>query len=160
MLLSKIVKCQIVITALFCAAAAHADIISVTVANATYQGTCMGGSGTCSEVINGSLLLNTSTLTATNVSLALTGSLNSTLGVVPALTPTNFGSGSSLTLPTGCGGDVANCDATGTFPSSATTPYQLLERWCIQCQHDAHECYRSPSPPVQPGRAIARAASY
>ena len=51
---------------------------------------------------------------------------NPTLGVVAALTPTNFGPGSSCFIPLGCGGDVTSCGAMGTFAPSSTRDNQIV----------------------------------
>ena len=58
---------------LLCAAGARADILHVTFTNVTYSETCIGGSGTCTEVINGSGLYDTVSQAAYSISLQLTG---------------------------------------------------------------------------------------
>src|ERR1039457_4797198 len=78
MLLSN-VKSQIVLAAILCAAGARADMIGVTVTGATYSAPCVGGTGTCTEVINGSFILDTSTITASSILLSMTGSLTAAL---------------------------------------------------------------------------------
>lgn len=50
---------------------------------------------------------------------------NPTLNGIPAPTPTYFGSGTALTIPLGCGGDVTGCGGAGTFPGSPTVTYQV-----------------------------------
>ena len=66
------------------AAGAHADIIDLTVMNATFEATCVGGTGTCMEVVNGSILLDTVAQTKSG-SYDLTGTLTATLA--PGTTP-------------------------------------------------------------------------
>jgi hypothetical protein len=57
---------------LFCAAA-RADIFSVTFTNVTFSETCIGGGGTCTEVINGSGDYDSVSQTASLISIDLTG---------------------------------------------------------------------------------------
>jgi hypothetical protein len=65
---------------LLCAAGARADAIyDITIINATFSATCIGGSGTCTEVVNGSILYDSTANTASNVSFQITGSLNASL---------------------------------------------------------------------------------
>jgi hypothetical protein len=189
MLLSRVVKCLTIAAALFCASGARADVLSIVVTNATYQATCVGGVGTCTEVINGTITgsgtFQNPTLVSTN--LSLTGTLNATLSgfgtpplcnqgsctipplffdanalsghspiewnptlnVLPALTPTAIPTvGSGLTIPTGCGGDVANCGATGTFPTSSSFTYQLVSGTYVALDETDNVQGGSPSSPV------------
>jgi len=70
----------LVALSLLCAAGARADVIyDITIMNATFSATCVGGSGTCTEVVNGSLLYDSTANTASNVSIQLTGTLNASL---------------------------------------------------------------------------------
>jgi hypothetical protein len=69
---------------LLCVAGARADIIDITIINATFEATCVGGTGTCTEVVNGSLLFDTVALTRSD-SFQLTGTLNASL--VPGSPP-------------------------------------------------------------------------
>lgn len=72
---------------LFCAAGARADIYDITFINVTFSATCIGGKGTCTEVLNGSALYDAVANTATG-SISLTGSLNASLiyGIPPQCT--------------------------------------------------------------------------
>ena len=67
-------------TMLLCAAAgARADQIGVvTIINATYTATCVGG-GTCNEVVKGTFEFDLTTDTPLGINLQLTGSLNASL---------------------------------------------------------------------------------
>jgi hypothetical protein len=58
---------------LICATGARADTYLITVIDATFSTTCIGGSGTCTEVANGTALYNTATNTGSDVSMTLTG---------------------------------------------------------------------------------------
>jgi hypothetical protein len=60
---------------LFSAVGARADIFDVTIMNATFTATCIGG-GTCTEVFNGSGLYDSVARTVSNLSLTMTGTLN------------------------------------------------------------------------------------
>ncbi len=46
---------------LLCAAGARADNIQITIINATFEAPCVGGTGTCTEVINGYFDFDTAT---------------------------------------------------------------------------------------------------
>jgi hypothetical protein len=101
----------IAVIALFCAAGARADIIKLTVMNATFEATCVGGTGTCTEVVSGSGLLDTVAGSMSDFSFQLTGTLNASLvpgpppscvspgcldalydsGVLPGYDPIEFG---------------------------------------------------------------------
>ncbi len=147
---------------LLCGASARAAIIDITIMNATFSATCVGSSAICTEVINGSFVGNTVTLTFSSVLLNLTGTLTAALdslgtapvcnqpgctsppyfydsGANPSLspiefnptiltfsapTPTAFGAGTSLFVPTGCGGDQPSCNNTGTFPANGNLDYE------------------------------------
>jgi hypothetical protein len=69
----------IAVIVLFCAAGARADSVDITVMNATFEATCVGGTGTCTEVVNGSTLFNTVTGATSDLSFQLTGTLNASL---------------------------------------------------------------------------------
>jgi len=70
----------LVALSLLCAAGASADTIyAVTIINATFSATCVGGSGTCTEVVNGSILFDSTANTASHISLQLTGTLTASL---------------------------------------------------------------------------------
>ena len=69
----------IAVIALFCVAGARADIIDITVMNATFEATCVGEGSNCKEVVNGSGLLDTVAGTLSDVSFQLTGTLNASL---------------------------------------------------------------------------------
>jgi hypothetical protein len=75
-------KFQIALVALiplFWATSARADVYSITIINATFDATCIGGSGTCSEVVNGSLLFDSVTQVGSDISMSLTGTLFASL---------------------------------------------------------------------------------
>lgn len=78
---SKSTRLQLAFAALLCAASARADVILFTINNATYSAPCIGGGGTCTEVINGTWLGNTATeiVVPGSLNLTLAGSLNATL---------------------------------------------------------------------------------
>lgn len=61
------------------AISARADIYDVTFTSVTFSATCVGGIGTCTEVINGSGLYDSVANTASDISILLTGSLNASL---------------------------------------------------------------------------------
>ena len=63
---------------LLCAAGARADNIQITIINATFEAPCVGGTGTCTEVINGYFDFDTATNMGTGGSLTLTGTLAGT----------------------------------------------------------------------------------
>jgi hypothetical protein len=73
---------------------------------------------------------------------------NPTLGVIPALTPTAFGPGSSLFIPTGCGGDVTSCGAAGSFSSSSTRDNQIVSGTYTAIDETVNLQGGSPSDPV------------
>ena len=73
-----------------CPACAHADIYNVTIINATFTATCIGG-GTCTEIINGSGLYDPVANTATNVSVTFAGTLHGTLDAYGSPTCTASG---------------------------------------------------------------------
>ncbi|HEV2417822.1 MAG TPA: PEP-CTERM sorting domain-containing protein [Terriglobia bacterium] len=60
-------------------ARARADIFNITVFNVTFSATCIGGTGTCTEIVNGSGLYDSVANTASGLSVSLTGSLNASL---------------------------------------------------------------------------------
>lgn len=64
---------------LFCAAGARAGTYDITFINVTFSAPCIGGTGTCTEVINGSGLYDNVADVASGVSIHLTGSLNASL---------------------------------------------------------------------------------
>jgi hypothetical protein len=65
---------------LFGSAMARADVIGlVTINNATYQATCVGGGGTCTEVVNGTFEGDLTTGVIFEASLQLTGTLTASL---------------------------------------------------------------------------------
>ena len=68
-----------VLILLFCAIGVRADVIDLTIINATFSATCIGGSGSCTEVVNGSALFDTVADTVSSVSMSLTGTLNAPL---------------------------------------------------------------------------------
>jgi hypothetical protein len=76
---------------LFCPVGARADIYYVTITNATFTATCIGGSGTCTEIINGTGFYDPVTNTASDVSVSFTGTLNGSLDIYG--TPTCTASG-------------------------------------------------------------------
>jgi hypothetical protein len=93
------------------AAGARADIIDLTVINATFEAECIGGTGTCTEIVNGSALLDSAAGAISDFSFELTGTLNASLvsgqppqclspgcldpaydsGVLPGFDPIEFG---------------------------------------------------------------------
>ena len=80
---------------LFGSATARADILGfVTITDATYQATCVGGNGTCTEVVNGTFEGDLTTGTIFNVSLQLTGTLAASLD--------GYFSGKGTCIGTGC----------------------------------------------------------
>ena len=80
---------------LFAAPAAHADVIGlVTITNATYQATCVGGVGTCTEVVNGTFEGDFTTGGIFDISLQLTGTLTASLD--------GFFSGTGTCIGAGC----------------------------------------------------------
>jgi len=150
----------VVLTLLFCAIGLRADIFDITIINATFSATCIGGVGTCTEVVNGSFLGDSVSQTASSVSMSLSGTLNVSLifgtpictnmslcldetsglfyyAGVPGDNPIEFGpdlptiplnqptpvplvggpDGTALFIPGLCGGGVAACNTTGTFPT-------------------------------------------
>src|SRR5580693_3802202 len=81
MLVSRVVKYLMIAAVLLSAAQVRADVLSITIVNATYQATCVGGVGTCTEVINGSAT-GTGTFqnpTSVSANFSLTGTLNASL---------------------------------------------------------------------------------
>jgi hypothetical protein len=106
----------------FCAATVYANILNLTIINATFSAPCVGGGSTCTEVINGSAVFNTASGAFTNASLGLTGTLAASLnsfapapfcvspdclqgggyfydsGVLPAHDPIEFGSALSALI--------------------------------------------------------------
>lgn len=76
----------------FClgAAQARADIYKITFINVTFSATCIGGTGTCTEVVNGSGLYDSVAKTASGSTINLMGSLNvplNALGKPPCTAP-------------------------------------------------------------------------
>jgi len=69
----------LVLAMLLGAAGARAGVYDVTFINVTFSQPCVGGSGTCTEVVNGSGLYDTVTDTAWDLSVQLTGSYAATL---------------------------------------------------------------------------------
>jgi hypothetical protein len=69
----------VTLTLLLCAAGARADTYDITFFNVTFSATCIGGTGTCTEVINGSGLYDNVGDVASNLSITLSGSLNASL---------------------------------------------------------------------------------
>jgi hypothetical protein len=94
----------IAVMALFCEVGARADIINITITNATFEATCVGGSGTCTEVINGSFDYNTAT-GAGSISMTLAGTLAGTfaLGPVACTGSLCFGSSNQIYIPPAVG---------------------------------------------------------
>jgi hypothetical protein len=95
---------------LLCVTAARADNFDITIINATFSATCIGGSGTCTEVVNGSLDYDSVANTASDLSLQMTGSLNVSFAWgSPACTNANkcldLGSGSVFYDPGVLAGD-------------------------------------------------------
>lgn len=66
----------------------------------------------------------------------------------PESTPTAFGPGTSLFIPVGCGGDVPNCGATGTFPDSSTVDNQVVSGTYTAIDLTVDEEGGTPSAPV------------
>lgn len=62
-------------TLIFCTANARASILTLTIINATFSATCVGGGSTCTEVVNGSAVIDTATDTSSGSTLQLTGTL-------------------------------------------------------------------------------------
>ena len=104
----------VVLILLFSAAGARATVIDITFNDATFSATCVGGSGTCTEVVNGSLLLDTVALTTTG-SAQLVGTLTATL--VPGPTP--------FCVSPGCLGSDAFFDP-GVLPSPDPIEFGLV----------------------------------
>jgi hypothetical protein len=71
----------LILLLLLCPTGARADSFLITVINATFSTTCIGGLGTCTEVVNGSGLYNAATNTGSDLSMTLTGTggLNASL---------------------------------------------------------------------------------
>jgi hypothetical protein len=69
----------IALFALVGAAGARADVYDITFINVTFSTTCIGGTGTCTEIINGSGLYDSGTKSASGLSVLLVGSLNASL---------------------------------------------------------------------------------
>lgn len=72
------------------AASVRADVYEITFINVTFSATCIGGTGTCTEVVNGSGLYDSVAKTGSDSSINLTGSLNvplNTLGTPPCTAP-------------------------------------------------------------------------
>ncbi len=82
---------------LFCPVGARADIYYVTITNATFTATCIGG-GTCTEVINGTGFYDPVANTATDVSVSFAGTLNGSLDIygIPTCTASGCISGAVL----------------------------------------------------------------
>jgi hypothetical protein len=75
-------KFQIALVALIpflCAAGARADSYDVTVMNATFTAECVGDTGTCTEVVNGSAVYDDVANELSDISFQLTGTLNASL---------------------------------------------------------------------------------
>lgn len=74
-------RLQFALSALIFAGAARADVYLFTINNATYSAPCIGGNGTCTEVINGTFLgnLGAGSPVVSAVNLNMTGTLNTTL---------------------------------------------------------------------------------
>lgn len=62
-----------------CAVGARADVLKMTFINVTFSAECVGGTGVCPEVINGSGLFDTGKNLLYDVSMQLTGTLNASL---------------------------------------------------------------------------------
>jgi hypothetical protein len=62
-----------------CPLNARADVFRVTFINVTFSATCIGQTGACAEVINGSGLYDPATDTAWDISIHMAGSLNASL---------------------------------------------------------------------------------
>jgi hypothetical protein len=60
---------------LCCAAGARGSILTLTIINATFSATCIGGGPTCTEVVNGSAFFNTATNNFSGITMQLTGTL-------------------------------------------------------------------------------------
>jgi hypothetical protein len=82
---SKLPIAAAALIVLLCAAGARADKVDIIITNATFSATCIGGASTCTEVVNGSLLIDTAAQTVIDASMQLTGTLNANLvlGTVP-----------------------------------------------------------------------------
>jgi hypothetical protein len=87
------------------AAGARADIYDISVSNVTYSAICVGGTGTCTEVINGSALYDSVARTASLLAVSLTGTATS---------------GNPYTATLDEYGAVAAC---ASSPNSTTPPY-------------------------------------
>ena len=59
----------------FCTANARGSLLTLTIINATFSATCIGGGTTCTEVVNGSAAIDTATNTISGITLQLTGTL-------------------------------------------------------------------------------------
>lgn len=76
------------VTLLFCTANARASILTMTIINATFSATCIGGGTTCTEVVNGSAVIDTATNAFSNVTFQLAGTLAVSLNTfAPAAGP-------------------------------------------------------------------------
>jgi|SRR5205809_1179806 len=58
---------------------ANADLFDITITDATFSATCVGGTGTCTEIVNGAFRFNSVTFAASSISLVLSGTLATTL---------------------------------------------------------------------------------
>jgi hypothetical protein len=177
----------VVLTLLVCAIGVRADVFAVTIINATFSATCIGGSGICTEVVNGSALYDSIAGTASSVSMSLTGTLNVPLVFgdppcinvnlcltggffyylgVPGDNPIEFGpalamsdplnqpspvplaggpDGTALFIPGQCGGGVAACNTTGSFPTANDYALTSGEYTSVDV---------GPSPAPEPGSVI------
>jgi hypothetical protein len=82
--------------------AARADIIDITITNATFSTPCVGQSTvTCTEVINGSVDYNTATGGGSDISMTLAGTLAGTfvIGPVTCTDPECFGASAEIYIP-------------------------------------------------------------
>lgn len=75
--------------ALICGAASmSASTLTLTIINATFSATCIGGGKTCTEVVNGSGVYNSATDTFSSITLQLAGTLAISLNTyAPAAGP-------------------------------------------------------------------------
>jgi hypothetical protein len=108
------------LTLLFCAARARADVYDITIINATFSATCIGSTGTCTEVVNGSILADFDpsdpvASTVLNVSMQLTGTLTASLNGFYNGSGTNPCSGPNCLLP-----DLV-------YDTGAISPYNPIE---------------------------------
>jgi hypothetical protein len=76
---SKFQMALVALIPLLCAAGARADSFDITIINATFSAECIGNTGTCTEVINGSALYDSVTNMVSDVSMSLTGTLTASL---------------------------------------------------------------------------------